>query len=180
MTSEKDDVRASTAVVTVSDGVYAGARHDESGLVAERLLGIHGYRVLERRVVPDDHATIVTTVRELVASGITLVVTSGGTGFGPRDVTPEATREVIEREAPGLPELMRSAGVTHTPMAALSRGVAGTVGSSLIINLPGSPKAVKESLEAVIPVLHHALLTLAGHTQHSGAVTPTEGRPPTE
>lgn len=167
MNSERGDVRAKTAVVTVSDGVYAGSRQDESGSVAARLLGIHGYRVLERRVIPDDHATIVATLRNLAAAGITLIVTSGGTGFGPRDVTPEATREVIERDAPGLPELMRASGVTHTPMAALSRGVAGTFGDTLVLNLPGSPKAVKESLEAVLPVLHHALQTLAGQTQHS-------------
>jgi molybdenum cofactor synthesis domain-containing protein len=116
-----------------------------------------------RIVVPDDRSDIERALREAsVDHG--LVVTTGGTGFGPRDVTPEATRAVIEREAPGLSELMRSAGIAHTPMAALSRAVVGSRGTALIVNLPGSPKGVRESLEAVMPVIPHAVELLAGTT----------------
>lgn len=118
-------------------------------------------------VVADEHPAIVSALRAQVDAGTRLVVTTGGTGFGPRDVTPEATTEVIERPAPGLSELMRAAGLEHTPMAALSRGVAGAAGSSLILNLPGSPKGAKESLDAVTEVLPHALRLLAGDTEHS-------------
>jgi molybdopterin adenylyltransferase len=117
-------------------------------------------------VVADDRPAIVAALRSQVDAGASLVVTTGGTGFGPRDVTPEATTEVIERPAPGLSELMRAAGLTHTPLAALSRGVAGATGSCLILNLPGSPKGVKESLDAVTEVLPHALRLLAGDTRH--------------
>ena len=109
-----------------------------------------------------------------LAASHTLVVTTGGTGFGPRDVTPEATKAVLEREAPGLSELMRAAGLAHTPMAALSRGTAGTIGDALVINLPGSPKGVRESLEAVLPVLPHAMELSEGAT---GAHPATRGCP---
>jgi molybdopterin adenylyltransferase len=126
-----------------------------------------GFSVVDRVVVADEHPAIVSALRAQVDAGTRLVVTTGGTGFGPRDVTPEATTEVIERPAPGLSELMRAAGLEHTPMAALSRGVAGAAGSSLILNLPGSPKGAKESLDAVSEVLPHALRLLAGDTEHS-------------
>jgi molybdopterin adenylyltransferase len=126
-----------------------------------------GFSVVDRVVVADEHPAIVSALRAQVDAGTALVVTTGGTGFGPRDVTPEATTEVIERPAPGLSELMRAAGLEHTPMAALSRGVAGAAGSSLILNLPGSPKGAKESLDAVSEVLPHALRLLAGDTEHS-------------
>jgi len=152
------------AVVTVSDGVAHGTRKDVSGDVAEELLRAAGFETAERRVVPDERPEIEALLADLVGQGLPLVVTTGGTGFGPRDVTPEATRAVIDREAPGLAELMRRAGLEKTPMAALSRAVSGSRGSTLILNLPGSPNGVRESLEAVLPVVPHAVELLAGRS----------------
>ena len=148
-------------MLTVSDGVAGGTRVDESGDVAVQLLDGAGFIVSDRRVVPDEQQDIESALRDL-ASTHGLVVTTGGTGFGPRDVTPEATRAVIEREAPGLAELMRATGLAHTPMAALSRAVAGAVGGALILNLPGSPRGVRESLESVLSVIPHAVELLGG------------------
>jgi molybdopterin adenylyltransferase len=149
------------AVLTVSDGVTQGTRADESGDVAMQLLSEAGFDVSDRRVVPDERPDIESALRELAATH-GLVVTTGGTGFGPRDVTPEATRAVIEREAPGLAELMRATGLAHTPMAALSRAVAGALGGTLILNLPGSPQGVRESLSSVLTVIPHAVELLGG------------------
>jgi molybdopterin adenylyltransferase len=151
------------AVLTVSDGVTRGTRADESGEVADRLLTEAGFLVSDRRVVADERPEIEAALRELAAAH-GLVVTTGGTGFGPRDVTPEATRAVIDREAPGLAELMRAAGLARTPMASLSRAVAGALGGTLILNLPGSPKGVRESLGSVLPVVPHAVELLGGVT----------------
>jgi molybdopterin adenylyltransferase len=153
--------RTRAAVVTVSDGVARGTREDGSGDAADVLLREAGFEVSARRVVPDERDDIEAALRELAADH-DLVVTTGGTGFGPRDVTPEATRAVIDREAPGLAELMRATGLAHTPMAALSRAVAGSVGETLILNLPGSPKGVRESLGAVREVIPHAVELLVG------------------
>jgi molybdopterin adenylyltransferase len=155
----------SAAVLTVSDGVSRGTREDLSGDGLVRLLAESGYSVVARRVVPDEFDDIADAIRALCDSA-GLVVTTGGTGFGPRDVTPEATRTVIEREAPGLTHLMFTRGIEKTAMAALSRGVAGSRGSTLVINLPGSPRGSAENLEAVLPLVPHVLALLGGDTEH--------------
>jgi molybdopterin adenylyltransferase len=157
------------AVVTVSDGVAEGVREDTSGRAVADLLTAGGLRVDRREVVSDDSVAIATLLQSLADQGISLVVTTGGTGLGPRDVTPEATREVIEREAPGLAEEMRAAGRSSTPLAALSRGIAGSRASTLIVNLPGSPRGAVESLSAIMPALPHALALLAGDSAHRPA-----------
>lgn len=160
-------MRRTGVVVTVSDRASRGDRNDTSGAAAERLLTTAGIHLYDRRTVPDDIARIAETLTELSDGGVDLIVTTGGTGLAPRDVTPEATRQVLEREAPGLAELIRAEGLKHTPHAALSRGIAGIRKQTLIVNLAGSEKAVTEGLEALLAILDHALDTLKGHTEHS-------------
>jgi len=155
---------ASALVVTASDRASAGLREDASGAaIEERLRGI-GLRV-ERRIVADDRPTLESVVREGAAMH-QLVVTTGGTGLTPRDVTPQATRAVIDYEVPGLAEAMRAAGRSKTPLADLSRSLAGVAGRALVLNLPGSPNAATESLDAILSVIPHALETLAGPWDH--------------
>jgi molybdopterin adenylyltransferase len=148
------------AVVTVSDGVSEGTREDESGDVLTGLLTEDGYEV-ERRVVPDDRDAIADAIAEL-AEEAAVVLTTGGTGLGPRDVTPEATREVLERDAPGIAEALRADSLEKTPHALLSRGVAGVRGRTLVVNLPGSPGACRDGFAVLRPALKHALELLAG------------------
>ena len=154
------------AVVTVSDGVSAGTREDASGDEAEALLAGAGFEVVRRAVVADDHQQITKELLSNVRAGLELVVTTGGTGLGPRDVTPEATRDVITKEVPGLEQLMLLAGLVKTPHAALSRAVVGVRDQTLILNLPGSSDAVREGLEVAVNVLGHAIDTLRGRTEH--------------
>ncbi|MDA1096273.1 MAG: MogA/MoaB family molybdenum cofactor biosynthesis protein [Chloroflexi bacterium] len=150
------------AILTSSDMGARGEREDRSGDLAQELIEAHGGQVVARAILPDDRAELARQLREWADSGgISLILTTGGTGLGPRDVTPEATLDVGERVVPGLAERMRSETVGKAPMAMISRQVAVTRGACLILNLPGSPKGVRECLEVVMPVLPHALEVLS-------------------
>ncbi len=149
-------------ILTVSDGAAAGERADASGAALGGRLADAGYEVVERRVVPDGVESVAAAVRALTEGFSGLLLTTGGTGFGPRDLTPEGTRAVLEREAPGIAEATRRSSA----LGPLSRGVAGTIGSCLVVNLPGSTTGALESLEAVISLVPHALELLAGERPH--------------
>lgn len=156
----------SAAVLTVSDGVNAGVREDTSGDTLEGLLREDGFEVV-RRVVSDDVLAIAAALEELADAGALLILTTGGTGFAPRDVTPEATRSVVKREAPGIAEAIRADAIARTPHALLSRGIAGLVGAALVVNLPGSPGGCRDGFEVLRPALRHGLELAAGDTATS-------------
>ena len=167
-TSPTSDMPFLVGILTISDKGARGEREDTSGAAIREMLSSLEAAVERYEVVADERASI---TQRLIAwadeAGLDLIVTTGGTGLGPRDVTPEATRDAIDYEAPGLVEAMRLEGLKHTPMAMLSRAVAGVRGRTLIVNLPGSPSGVSENLSVLLPVLPHALETLRGQTEHN-------------
>jgi molybdenum cofactor synthesis domain-containing protein len=166
------------AVVTVSDSTVAGTREDRSGPALEERVRQAGWAAVRRDLVADDSEQIAELLKVIADSDAAdVVLTTGGTGIAPRDVTPEATRAAIEREIPGIGEVMRSEGRKHTPLAALSRAVAGSRGRTLIINLPGSPKGAVESLEAVAGLISHVVDLLHGRTEHGPKLDGKGGRP---
>lgn len=156
-------------ILTVSDKGSRGEREDRSGPAVRHMIEAAGGDVARATIVPDEPAAIRAVLVAWADEGLDLVLTTGGTGFGPRDRTPEATKEVIDREAPGLAEAMRRAGAERTPTAMLSRAVAGIRGSTLIVNLPGSERGARESLDAVLPALAHGLEVLKGAAPDCGA-----------
>ena len=158
------------AILTASDGCAAGVVPDRSGVVARRILEELGFRIADSAIVPDEVDAIRERVGGWAASGIRLVLTTGGTGLGPRDRTPEAVAPLLDRELPGYGELLRSEGLRDTPMAVLSRSLAGSIGATLVIVLPGSPRAVESGLRTLAPTIPHALQLLAGDTAHSRSV----------
>ena len=160
-------VPSRAAVITASDACSRGEREDSSGAALMELLEASGAEVVEKRILSDELEPLVQALTDLAArNDINLILTTGGTGLGPRDNTPEATLQVIEREAPGIAEAIRAESLKVTPMAMISRGVAGVASGTLIVNFPGSPKAVRESFAVIKPVLAHAVDLLAGQTRH--------------
>ncbi len=154
-------------VITASDACARGEREDTSGAALVELLSELGAHIVQTKILSDDLEPLVQSLREFASrEDVNLIITTGGTGLGPRDNTPEATQRVIEREAPGIAEAIRAESLKVTPMAMISRGVCGVCSGTLIVNLPGSPKAVRESFSVIAPVLPHALDLLAGKTAH--------------
>jgi len=157
------------AILTASDSSSAGEYEDTSGAAIRELLATIGFEVAKYEVVPDERDMIADLLRSWADSGqVQLIVTTGGTGLGPRDVTPEATKSVLDYEVPGIVEAMRAEGLLHTPMSMISRAIAGVRNRVLIINLPGNPRGVRENLAVVLPVLQHALDLLAGGGRDHG------------
>jgi molybdopterin adenylyltransferase len=161
-------VKTSAAILTISDSCYRGLREDLSGPRLQRCLAEAGFEIVLTKIIPDEAETIASTLGE-AAKQSRLVVTTGGTGISARDVTPEATRKICDRLIDGIPELMRSEGRKHTPMAALSRGVCGSIGMSLVLNVPGNPAGAEQSLKSVLHLIPHALDLLADKTEHSAS-----------
>lgn len=153
------------AILTVSDKGHRGEREDETGPALVKLVQADGMQVVAADIVPDERDVIAGWIRDHAATA-DLILTNGGTGLGPRDVTPEATRDVIRHEVPGIAEALRASGLSHTPNAMLSRAVAGVAGDCLVINLPGSPHAARQQYPVIAPVLAHAVALLHGDTEH--------------
>lgn len=153
------------AVLTISDSSHRGTRDDLSGPRLQQCLKDAGFEIVLTKTLPDEAQQIAAALRT-AATQARLVVTTGGTGISPRDVTPEATRKVCDRVIDGIAELMRAEGLKQTPFAALSRGVCGSIGTSVVLNLPGNPTGAEQSLKTVLPLLSHALDLLAGKTEH--------------
>jgi molybdopterin adenylyltransferase len=163
----EEGVKLRAGVLTISDRCHAGTQVDASGPAVAARLAERGYEVVRREVLADERAAIEVRLKELAQAGVCEVIfTTGGTGVTERDVTPEATRAVVEREIPGLGELMRAEGLKQTRRAALSRATAGTLGRTLIVNLPGSPKGALESLDAIVDLAPHIVELLQGRTAH--------------
>lgn len=159
--------KINAVVITASDACASGAREDTSGATLVQLLTDLGAEIVATKILADDLDPLVAALTDFAdRDDVNLIITTGGTGLGPRDNTPEATKRVIEREAPGIAEAIRAESLRATPMAMISRGVSGVRSGTLIINLPGSPKAVKETFAVIAPVLPHALDLLAGRTRH--------------
>ena len=157
-----------TAIITISTSVAAGRAEDRSGAELAELASVAGAEIAAHEVVADDRAAIERVLRRHVAADASLIFTTGGTGLTPDDVTPEATKAVIERDAPGFAEAMRAESLRHTPLGILTRGVSGIAGRSLIINFPGNPKAIRELFPVIAPTLEHVVTTL----RHEGGPTP--------
>jgi molybdenum cofactor synthesis domain-containing protein len=156
------------AVLTISDSSAAGRRADASGPAVAQCCLAQGWQIRHQEILPDEPAAITAKLRELADSGLVdVILTTGGTGIAARDATPEATRAVLEKELPGLGEMMRAEGLRHTRRAVLSRSVAGTRGRCLIVNLPGSPKGAAESLNAILDLVPHIVELLQGRTAHT-------------
>lgn len=165
--SEKMEIKIRAVAITVSDRCSRGEAEDVSGAVLVECLREIGAEIVEKKIVSDDFEPLIEILKKQSArKEVNLVVTTGGTGFAPRDTTPEATRAVIEREAPGLAEAMRFESLKKTQTAMLSRAICGIRGNCLIVNLPGSPKAVRECFDVIKPVLPHAITLIAGQTEH--------------
>jgi molybdopterin adenylyltransferase len=161
-------VKFTAAILTISDSCHRGSREDLSGPRLRRTLADLGFEIVLTRILPDEVEQIVSALRESAAKA-SLVISTGGTGISARDVTPEATRHVCDRLLDGVAELMRTEGMKQSKFAALSRGVCGTIGKSLILNLPGNPAGAQHSLQSAMHLIPHALDLLAGKTEHSAA-----------